>query len=82
MTLAEIEDYLDPIVERWRSQTTAEQRGDLVELDDLLGQLDDLDTDLIDADTVDQVRGRIEILRDEIEIRLGIANPHIDVMRQ
>lgn len=40
----------------------------------LLGGLDELDTDLVDADTVDEVRGRIEILMDEIEIRLGVES--------
>lgn len=74
MTLAEIEDQLERISERWRSPTAAEQRRELVELDELLGQLD---TDLVAADTVDEVRGRIEIPTDEIEIRLGIEPPPI-----
>lgn len=72
MTLAEIEDYLAQSVGRWRSQTAAEQRGDLVELGDRLGQLDDLGTDLVDAHPLDEVRSRIEILMDEIEIRRGV----------
>ena len=74
MTLIEIEDEVNQIVGRWRSQTSTEQRNDLSFLDDLLGELDDVDTDPArsSAEMVDELRGRIEILMDEIEISLGI----------
>ena len=73
MTLAEIRDRLDEISEEWRSQTAAEQKTTLLDLDDLLDELDVLETDVSAAtDTVEELRGRIEILMDEIDISLGI----------
>lgn len=69
---------LEEIRERWRSGTAAERRRDLMFLDDLLGELDDLPTESSQfADAVDELRGRIEILMDEIEISLGIEPPPI-----
>src|SRR5690349_19143558 len=53
-------------------RTADEQRLDLVVLDDLLGELDHLDSDPSEAERVEEVRGRIEILMDEIDISLGI----------
>jgi len=38
VTLSEIEDEVDQVVGRWRSQTSTEQRNDLSYLDDLLGE--------------------------------------------
>jgi polyhydroxyalkanoate synthesis regulator phasin len=73
MTLAEIRDRLDEISEEWRSHTAAEQKTTLKDLDDLLDELDVLETDVSAAtDTVEELRGRIEILMDEIDIGLGI----------
>ena len=79
VTLSEIEDEVDQVVGRWRSQTSTEQRNDLAYLDDLLGELDDVETDSAGttAEMVDALRGRIEILMDEIEISLGIEPPPI-----
>ena len=79
VTLSEIEDELDQVVGRWRSQTSTEQRNDLSYLDDLLGELDDVDTSSAGtiAEMVEELRGRIEILMDEIEISLGIEPPPI-----
>jgi len=79
VTLSEIEDEVNQVVGRWRSQTTTEQRNDLLYLDDLLAELDDVDTGLAGttAEMVDELRGRVEILMDEIEISLGIEPPPI-----
>ena len=73
MTLAEIRDRLDEISEEWRSQTAAEQKTTLTDLDDLLDELDVLERDVsVATDTAAELRGRIEILMDEIDISLGI----------
>lgn len=74
MTLAEIRETLEHISDEWRSGTAAsEQKLDLADLDDLLGQLDDLESDAAtDTETLGEPRGRIEILMDEIDISLGI----------
>lgn len=73
MTLAEIRGTLEHISDDWRSGTASEQKLDLADLDDLLGQLDDLESDArTDTETLGELRGRIEILMDEIEISLGI----------
>ena len=79
VTLSEIEDEVDQVVGRWRSQTSTEQRNDLSYLDDLLGELDDVDTGSAGttAEMVEELRGRVEILMDEIEISLGIEPPPI-----
>ena len=56
----------------WRADTSGEQRTDLSELDDLLGQLDEMEPETPAAtERIDELRGRIEILMDEIEITLG-----------
>lgn len=45
----------------------------LADLDDLLGRLDDMATDTAaETEILDELRGRIEILMDEIDISLGI----------
>jgi hypothetical protein len=73
MTVAEIRETLEHIIAEWRSGTANEQKMDLADLDDLLGQLDDLETDTAaETETLDELRGRIEILMDEIDIGLGI----------
>ena len=76
--LAEIEGELADIREGWRSETTTGKRRDLVILDDLLGELDELSAgSSASIEAVDQVRGGIEILMDEIEISLGIEPPPV-----
>jgi ribosome assembly protein YihI (activator of Der GTPase) len=71
--LADILTTLDRISEMWRSETAVEQRTDLADLDDLLARLDDTEPQTsAEAERIDELRGRIEILMDEIEISLGI----------
>ncbi len=73
MTLAEIRETLEHISDEWRSGTAGERKMDLADLDDLLGQLDDLESDAAtDTETLGELRGRIEVLMDEIDISLGI----------
>ncbi len=73
MTLAGIRETLEQISDEWRSGTASEQKLDLADLDDLLGRLDDMQTDTAaGTETIDELRGRIEILMDEIDISLGI----------
>ena len=74
--LGDIRSRLDHISAVWRSDTSAEQRTDLADLDDLLGRLDDTDPETeAETERIDALRGRIEILMDEIEISLGIEPP-------
>ena len=78
MSFAEIVERLDQISQVWRSDTSAEQRLDLADLDDLLEQLDEVEHETLGAtERIDELRGRIEILMDEIEISLGIEPPVI-----
>jgi len=78
VSLAEIVERLDQISQVWRSDTSAEQRLDLVDLDDLLEQLDEVEQETLGAtERTEELRGRIEILMDEIEISLGIEPPVI-----
>jgi ribosome assembly protein YihI (activator of Der GTPase) len=78
VSLAEIVERLDQISQVWRSGTSAEQRRDLADLDDLLEQLDEVEQETLGAtERIDELRGRIEILMDEIEISLGIEPPVI-----
>ena len=78
MSLAEILERLDQISQVWRSDTSAEQRLDLADLDDLLEQLDGVEQETLGAaERIDELRGRIEVLMDEIEISLGIEPPVI-----
>ena len=78
MSLAEIVVRLDQISQVWRSDTSAEQRLDLADLDDLLEQLDEVEQETSAVtERIDELRGRIEILMDEIEISLGIEPPVI-----
>jgi ribosome assembly protein YihI (activator of Der GTPase) len=73
VSLAEIVERLDQISQVWRSDTSAEQRLDSADLDDLLEQLDEVEPETAAAtERIDELRGRIEILMDEIEISLGI----------
>jgi len=67
VTLSEIEDEVNQVVGRWRSQTSTEQHNDLAYLDDLLGELDELDTGSAGptAEMVEELRGPIEIPMDE-----------------
>ena len=74
--LADILSRLNHISEVWRSDTSDEQRTDLADLDELLGRLDDTEPGTAgEAERIDELRGRIEILMDEIEISLGIEPP-------
>jgi hypothetical protein len=69
ISLADILIALDHISEVWRSETAIERRSDLA---DLLARLDDMEPDTsAETERVDELRGRIEILMDEIEISLG-----------
>jgi ribosome assembly protein YihI (activator of Der GTPase) len=78
MTLADIRTRLDHISEVWRAETANEQKTELTDLDDLLGELDDLDAvGAAELEKVDELRGRVEILMDEIDICLGIEPPPI-----
>ncbi len=78
MSLAEIVERLDQISQVWRSETSAEQRLDLADLDDLLEQLDEVKQETLGAaEWIDELRARIEILMDEIESSLGIEPPVI-----
>ena len=78
MMLAEIRDRLERISDVWRSETADEQKLDLVVLDDLLGKLDEMHPDTSgEAERVEELRGRIEILMDEIDISLGIEPAQI-----
>jgi len=79
VNLSEIEDEVDQVVGRWRSQTSTEQHNDLSYLEDLLGELDNVDTCSAGttAEMVEELRGRVEILMDEIAISLGIEPPPI-----
>jgi hypothetical protein len=73
---ADIVSRLDQISEVWRSDTSDEQRTDLADLDDLLGRLETIEPGTaVEAERIDELRGRIEILMDEIEISLGIEPP-------
>lgn len=73
---ADIVSRLDQISEVWRSDTSDEQRTDLADLDDLLGRLETIEPETaVEAERIDELRGRIEILMDEIEISLGIEPP-------
>ena len=77
-TLAEIKEKLAHISEVWRSDTTSEQGVDLVDLDDCLAELEEMEPETAAEDEViEELRGRIEILMDEIEIKLGLEPPGI-----
>jgi len=78
MTLAQILQGLDDVRDVWRAGTSAEQRTMLMDLDDLLGRLDEMEPETAAAsERIDEMRGRIDILMDEIEISLGIEPPTI-----
>jgi len=67
VSLAEILERLDQISQVWRSDTSAERRLDLADLDDLLEQPDEVEQQTLGAaERIDELRGRIEILMDEI----------------
>ena len=76
--LADIVTALDNISEVWRSETTVERRTDLADLDDLLARLEDMEPQTsAQAERIDELRARIEILMDEIEISLGTEPPPV-----
>jgi len=78
VTLAEIKEKLAQISEVWRSDTTSEQGVDLVDLDDCLAELEEMEPETAaDDEAIEELRGRIEILMDEIEIMLGLEPPGI-----
>lgn len=77
-TGGKIHRELERIISEWRSQTTAGQRREVAFLDDLLGELDDLEPDRPGAvEDADELRARIEVLMDEIDVSLGIEPPPI-----
>jgi len=79
VTLAEIKDEVDHISETWRDGAAEEQRAELAQLDDALAELDEIDADTASAAAaVEDLRGRIEILMDEIEIGLGLEPAPIE----
>jgi ribosome assembly protein YihI (activator of Der GTPase) len=56
----------------------SEQRIELADLDACLAELDEIETNAAaDGDQLDELRGRIETLMDEIEIMLGMEPPDI-----
>lgn len=69
MTLPEITERLEEIRQTWRTQPAKEQLAVLAELDEFLGTFHQLNS--ADPEQIDELRGRIEILMDEIEILLG-----------
>ena len=80
MTLAQIREQVDHISETWRGGKLDEQRADLAELDAALAELDEVETDTqAGAEAVDELRGRIEVLMDEIDISLGNEPEPIDL---
>ena len=59
MRLGEIQDEVEQTSERWPAEMTAEQKKDLIDLDDLRGELDDLaHWTLRRTEAVDELRGR------------------------
>ena len=68
MNLPEIVDRFDDLRTTWRNQPPQEQLAALIELDELLDATHQLDSP--DPDRIDDVRSRIEILMDEIQILL------------
>ena len=76
VTVFQIQTEVDEIAGCWRFQTCAEQRIDLPYLDDLLGELDDLDPGSAGttAKVVDELYDRIEILSEQIQVSLD-RNP-------
>jgi len=77
--LAEIKDDVDHISETWRHGTAEDQRAELAQLDDALVELDEINVDTASAaEAVGDLRGRIEILMDEIEISLGLEPAPIE----
>jgi hypothetical protein len=78
VTLTEIKQKLAQISEVWRSDTTSEQGVDLVDLDGCLAELEEMEPETAAEDlAIEELRGRIEILMDEIEIMLGLEPPGI-----
>jgi len=66
----------------WRRETANAQMRDLADLEDLQSELGALAADgAADAELIDVLRGRIEILSDEIDIHLGIEPPPWPVQR-
>ena len=78
VTLPEIKQKLAQISEVWRSDTTSERGVDLVDLDDCLAELEEMEPETAaEEETIRELRARIEILMDEIEIMLGLEPPPI-----
>ena len=84
--LTDILARLGHISELWRSDTAAEQRTDLADLDAPQHphrqrregpppRSTCVSFNTVEAERIDELRGRIEILMDEIEISLGIEPP-------
>jgi len=78
MSLPAIRRAVQHLSEGWRLETASAQRHCLADLDDLLDELDAMTADsTTDAELIDELRNRIEILSDEIDIHLGIEPPPI-----
>lgn len=78
MTLSRIKEQVDHISETWRDGTPVEVRTYLSDLDAALSALEGLETETPDAsDLLDELRGRIDVLMDEIDISLGIEPPEL-----
>ena len=76
MTFIRIKEQVDHISETWRDGTPEELRTHLADLDTALSALEELETDSPDmTDLIDELRGRVEVLMDEIDISLGIELP-------
>lgn len=79
MTLGTIKELVDHISETWRRGAPGDQRADLADLDAALAELEELEADSqSESEAIDQLRGRIEILMDEIDIALGIEPVPMD----
>ena len=79
MTIAQIMELVDHISETWRDSAPAEQHTDLADLDAALAELDEIEIDSQTAsEAVEELRGRVEILMDEIDIALGVEPAPMD----
>ena len=76
MTLAEIRETLEHISDEWRSGTAGEQKMDLADLDDLLGQLDDLMTSPVPRTDRHNITASIRVTQRSCPAPRGWNEPH------